>query len=555
MAPAPFSDQTFQKAFRNNLLRMQETSLHSDIKLRIGDLTIPCHRVVLCAASPYFDAMLSHEFSERNSLEVELKCVYPPAGFSLIKYIYTGEIVISQSEVQGLFEACDLLLFDSLKESCVSFMLRHIRSSNCINFLRLAKLHDLKSLAKKSKKWMLEHFEEVVNGNEFSELTQEELIEYISDDHLEVHSEDAVFVSVLKWIDASFECRRSSFSEIVQYVRHPYCTESYLLNILLEELPLRNLECPGHLTDVLTDHFVQSHKKTSFQTRILQSNRMLLVMGGKDYDGNANNYCWKLTREPSSESWEWRILTEMPMHSWYNFSACVTRSGFVVTGGRIGQYGRAERMCWLFEVMSEKWTQLPPMDHARYYHGSVFHDSTVLAVGGYNGVRNLTSVEKYDMLNFRWSSEAVMKEALRSHFAFSFGENIYVFSGINDSGKWSTKTQEYDVQLKSWVYRAEMPIPCPEGAAAIVRDAIYLVSGDGGACMRYQPSTDSWTLLTKMKFGIPLSAVEWKGSLLVGGYSRTYKEYDPDTESWSVSDLSTEDGLWCACQHNLLSFV
>lgn len=62
-----------------------------DVTLVAGQVRIPAHRLVLCAASDYFAAMFNSGLSETNLGEVVLKDVDPDALAVLIRYVYSGD--------------------------------------------------------------------------------------------------------------------------------------------------------------------------------------------------------------------------------------------------------------------------------------------------------------------------------------------------------------------------------------------------------------------------------------------------------------------------------
>lgn len=66
----PHSEQLLQGL---QLLR-QDHEL-CDIVLRVGDVKIHAHKVVLASISPYFKAMFTGNLSEKETSEVEFQCI------------------------------------------------------------------------------------------------------------------------------------------------------------------------------------------------------------------------------------------------------------------------------------------------------------------------------------------------------------------------------------------------------------------------------------------------------------------------------------------------
>jgi len=74
-----------------------------DIKLETDDGTVIIgHKVVLISASPYFRAMFT-SFEERNKDHIIIKKIDSTILQLLINYIYTGEIIVNEENVQVLY--------------------------------------------------------------------------------------------------------------------------------------------------------------------------------------------------------------------------------------------------------------------------------------------------------------------------------------------------------------------------------------------------------------------------------------------------------------------
>jgi len=71
-----------------------------DIKLQTDDGVIVFgHKNILVSASPYFDAMFS-SFDESNKNLINIRELNSTILQLLIDYIYTGEIIVTEKNVQ-----------------------------------------------------------------------------------------------------------------------------------------------------------------------------------------------------------------------------------------------------------------------------------------------------------------------------------------------------------------------------------------------------------------------------------------------------------------------
>lgn len=503
---------------------------------------MPCHKVVLCAASPFFQSMFDTDSKKSCSSEIEFTDVDVSA---LVQYMYTGKVVINKLNVQELIQLSDQLEFNHLKKRCAEFLLHHLEPSNCISLCRFAEHYELEELAAESRCFVLKHLEEVITKMEFIDLSEEELIKYISDDSLAVPDRNVVFQAALAWTKGRLTVRKNSFPSIINHVQLASCTNEYLRDVVRREPLMDNLECQKALIEALCQHHLVV-QGASCSTDVSQG-MSLVVIGGVQANGESSKSCLVLKEDyPQS----WKILTEMP-HGWRWFSACVTPEGIMLTGGCDRQLKQETKECWMLETKPLQWKVLPPMAQTRCEHGSVYHQEAVFVIGGKGGGRNI-DVERYDLHHKKWAKVSQMMFPLQGPLVVSCGPNIFVMSGHIQN--WSKRTQEYDPLRGKWSLRAEMPEICPGGCAVSLGKRIYVVGGRSQSCMLYQPSNDMWVLLARpLLVHHHASALEWQGRIIVSGGqgSSAIEEYDPKTGTWSVLKLTMKEPVH---YHEMLSF-
>lgn len=75
---------------------------------------------------------------ERNKDIVELHDIDVQSLKQLIDFAYTGEIDITEENVQVLLPASSLLQIQSVREACCKFLLRQLHPSNCLGIRSFA---------------------------------------------------------------------------------------------------------------------------------------------------------------------------------------------------------------------------------------------------------------------------------------------------------------------------------------------------------------------------------------------------------------------------------
>ncbi len=135
---------------------------------------------------------------------------------------------------------------------------------------------------------------------------------------------------------------------------------------------------------------------------------------------------------------------------------------------------------------------------------------------------------------------------------------IYVFGGRQRDSKHSQSVFVYGTKSKSWQTLTDMPQICNFGCAVVWKDRIYIVGGLQRSCMCYNPVRAQWSTLSQCRHQhADAPALVWKDRILVcGGRSSKAKrdngtaggtsvieEYDPETDTWTVSQIELPQRL------------
>jgi hypothetical protein len=213
---------------------------------------------------------------------------------------------------------------------------------------------------------------------------------------------------------------------------------------------------------------------------------------------------------------------------------------------------------------------------ARYHHTAVWTGSEMIVWGGIGAVGYLSTGGRYDPATDSWiassltnGSGANAPTARFSHTAIWTGSEMIVWGGYDGVTFLSTGGR-YDPAADTWAESA-----LTSGSGANVAPARYFhtavwtgsemivwgglgFSGTGplNSGGRYNPSTDSWatsSLTTATGANVPqgryLHTTVWTGSEMIvwgglnsGTFTNTGGRYDPATDSWAASSLTTGSG-------------
>uniref|UniRef100_A0A1A9X097 BTB domain-containing protein n=1 Tax=Glossina brevipalpis TaxID=37001 RepID=A0A1A9X097_9MUSC len=159
-------NQKVSGELRNTLFKLichYPTLQRCDFSLEVEGEIIHVHKLALEIASPYFDAMFESNMKEAREGVVRLEDMDVNAVKALVGYVYSGDITLTEANVEALFSASDLFQIEWVKTQCDEFLKRNMNSRNCFRIQRFADLHSLKELYDCTHKYILKHFDDLLD--------------------------------------------------------------------------------------------------------------------------------------------------------------------------------------------------------------------------------------------------------------------------------------------------------------------------------------------------------------------------------------------------------
>jgi len=154
----------------------KSSSAFTDICLIVEGRRFPCHRVLLCAQSEYFQSMLCGNFSESSSFksEIEMPDVAASTFYHVMEHVYSNFIQdLELDTVVDLLRVADLLLMPPLKNLCARQIIKsYLDTTNVVEFLQVAELYNSTRLR--------EYCEDFIEANLDDMMGSEELQEYLN---------------------------------------------------------------------------------------------------------------------------------------------------------------------------------------------------------------------------------------------------------------------------------------------------------------------------------------------------------------------------------------
>lgn len=325
-----------------------------DLTLKVEKTSIKAHKVVLSAATPYFNAMFTNSMLESSLDEVTLQEVDPSAVDELVNFIYGENLVVRVGNVHNLLSAASLLQITCVKDACVNFLMKKLHPENCLTVRNLADTFSCGELLDAANSFLEKNFVDVAQCDEFLQLNIKNLVEIIKKDDLNIRSEEQIFEAVLSWVKTKCDERKEFLPELLGNVRLPLLSPQYLSDRVLSESIIReNIECRD-LIDDAKDYMLMPERRKHYKSE--------------------------------------RTLPRR----------CSEAAGLIYIVGGLTASGESLSTVEKYDTISKKWTPVLPMAIQRSRVGVAILDGKLYAIGGFDGTVRLNDVEKYDPTTNRY---------------------------------------------------------------------------------------------------------------------------------------------------------
>ena len=146
------------------LRELRDQELLCDVHLVAEGARFPAHRVVLAAASPYFQAMFTGGFKENQMNEIILNETSSEGLKCVLDAIYTGELSLSEENVCDILSLASQLQLNEIVRHCAKYLSKNISAQTCLSFLAVAEKYDLHKAVDKCNKFIYKKLSHYITG-------------------------------------------------------------------------------------------------------------------------------------------------------------------------------------------------------------------------------------------------------------------------------------------------------------------------------------------------------------------------------------------------------
>ncbi|XP_065205279.1 speckle-type POZ protein B-like [Planococcus citri] len=153
-----------------NIASFFENQTLTDVILNVNGKEYPAHKTVLAARSPVFCAMFKHSTKEYELNRVDIVDINEAVVEEMLKYVYTGKCEVPDELAEGLLAAADKYDLDRLKIMCAKKLINGLSVKNAVSTLILADMHSNEYLNRKTIKFIVANFAQVLNTVDWKNL-------------------------------------------------------------------------------------------------------------------------------------------------------------------------------------------------------------------------------------------------------------------------------------------------------------------------------------------------------------------------------------------------
>ncbi|XP_049768659.1 uncharacterized protein LOC126106427 [Schistocerca cancellata] len=158
------TEEELESDVAKDLEQLMDSKFLSDITLSAGGVRLDAHRAILCARSPVFRAMLSHDTKEALEGLVEISDTEQQVVSEMLRYMYTDKVCVQSDLTEQLLVVFDKYGLQDAKVRCEMKLARQVTVDSAADIAALAIAHTCSFLQKVCVAFIKQNLEQVVGS-------------------------------------------------------------------------------------------------------------------------------------------------------------------------------------------------------------------------------------------------------------------------------------------------------------------------------------------------------------------------------------------------------
>ena len=522
----------YHKDFFESLDALRRQEKFCDAVVSVKGKQFKAHRVVLAAASPFFQSLWESNMIEGNEqlIEIKLEEATASAMEDVLQFIYTGNVSVTEESCHELIATADYLLLRGLKSLASDVLKRKVAINNCVSNYYFADKYQCSKLKRKCCWFIKSLFSAVMTTEGFLNLNMKQVMEWVCSDDIEVRNEEDIFTGIVKWVSHNKSERESCFPDLLCQVRLGSISRYFLREtIAKEELVISNNTCLNfvltsiiapdkrlcklprtclqtctegifvcggrramcyrpetnlfyHMANLMFEH--QHHAVIQYREKVYIFSKQTVADEESEEDQEANYFEQSHVAEyyvPSKNSWG-SIQTNFQYND--QFSSLVLLNDHSFLYALTNDKTLRENTVFAYDPDQNTWKLL---DTSRSQWGAccVAVGHHLYIIGGSGNADSIatgiTKVERFDPKDNNSHGEvAPLNEARHDAFGAAMGDKIYVAGGIQmreQRCRLLNTCEVYDPSTNEWQMIASLQVPRHSASMVCYKGALYVIGG------------------------------------------------------------------------------
>ncbi|XP_050430591.1 kelch-like protein 28 isoform X2 [Adelges cooleyi] len=473
---------------------------------------LAAHKLILASASSWFEVLFYGGFKKNEKRNVTLKEIESDVLRSILTYVYTFKLNIKENNIEKLLKAADCYQFNNVKKLCYNYIREKINIFNCMAFMKYANPISHRELHYFCFNYILMNFNAIVNSESglegLFELNFDDFVEFISNDYLEIQSEEMIFEFIIGWINYNLCERKDYLPELLKYLRLPLIPKNRLKRITNEPLLKRNKDyLVDFMKEIVNIRAGLNISNTTFRTPYSHVSNIIFAIKG--VLGDEDGYI-KYLYMRDEENLNWKFCDYAFFRPRRYCSVMVFSSKGVIFA--IGGFKEPNKWTNYIEAldlssMAKDWVPLMPMKTTRRNFAVSIQGKYIYVIGGEDMHKNtLNSIEYYDLDLKVWNCFSKPMPTPRKYCKSIIHNNrLFIFGGIHLNTMLAS-VDCYDLKNNRWIRLGSMPTPKCSMAVAMGKNVVYLIGGGFGilpstserSVFKFDLQYLKWTVLPDM---------------------------------------------------------
>ncbi|XP_049318081.1 kelch-like protein 12 isoform X11 [Bactrocera dorsalis] len=543
--PALQSNSSEQNRFMEKLMAKilsfyDEQSL-IDVTFKVSNPTavVPAHRLILAAASPYFENLFRGE--QGNNPVIEINDIDSDTLERLITFCYTGEAPITVNNVGAMLKAAIVLQLNDAINSCVDCIMKNINGYTLQAAYTLERETQCERLKQKLIEYEIKNFMEISRRVEFLSFDVEKLQRILESDNLNITREEDAYDAIKRWFNYDEPARQEQLPILIASLRLTQFDADFLLTHIQ---PLSGCEL---LAFKAISWIREPAARTKINIRFTEPRatceKTLLALGSTEMNHNLLQY------NKAEDKWQDYASLEID----YTYYCMILEDdNLIFIGGR--KSGVSSKIVRSLNIRNKTWQNLPAMNQARCGHCVVELDGKIYAIGGLEGEEVLSSVERYTPSD-GWESVSSLIVERHSAGAVTLNNKVYIMGGTNTPLRALKLVECYNPDSNIWTSCADMTECRVLPHVKVHKGHIYVLDTYSAnrrqSVERYDPERNTWSKICCLNSdwariaGMSLDNKLWLFGRLESDNVPSVSVYDEHNDRWvEKCSLHNVDGLF-----------